>query len=244
MTRPIQNCFERYEKKYFLSPQQQRRLLQAIGSHVRMDFFGRYTISNLYYDTPDWRLIRASLEKPAYKEKLRVRSYGVPAADGKVFAELKKKYGGVVYKRRITVPAADVQPLLAGEKPLDAYGQIGREIGWFQQLYHAQPRVFIGYDRIAFAGVEDPELRITFDTNIRWRTTRLDLRAGEDGTPLLPDDRVLLELKLPGACPLWLAHALAGAGAVPVSFSKYGSCYCRYLLREQPIATKEVYPCA
>ena len=77
MTRPIQNCFERYEKKYFLSPEQQRQLLQAIGSHVKMDFYGRYTISNLYYDTPDWRLIRTSLEKPIYKEKLRVRSYGV-----------------------------------------------------------------------------------------------------------------------------------------------------------------------
>ena len=244
MTRPIQNCFARYEKKYFLSPQQQRQLLQAIGSYVKMDFYGRYTISNLYYDTPDWRLIRASLEKPVYKEKLRVRSYGVPAPDGKVFAELKKKYDGVVYKRRITVPVEDVQPLLTGETPLEAYGQIGREIDWFQKLYRAGPRVFIGYDRIAFAGVDDPELRITFDTNIRWRTTRLDLREGDDGAPLLPDDRVLLELKLPGVCPLWLARALAEAGAVPVSFSKYGSCYCRYLLREQPIATKEAFPCA
>lgn len=244
MTRPIQNCFERYEKKYFLSPRQQRQLLQAIGGYVKMDFYGQYTISNLYYDTQDWRLIRTSLEKPVYKEKLRVRSYGVPAPDGKVFAELKKKYDGVVYKRRITVPVDEAQPLLAGEKPLEAYGQIGKEISWFQQLYQAEPRVFIGYDRIAFAGVEDPELRITFDTNIRWRTTRLDLRAGDDGAPLLPDDRVLLELKLPGVCPLWLARALAETGAVPVSFSKYGSCYCRYLLREQPIAIKEVSPCA
>ena len=170
--------------------------------------------------------------------------FSVPAADGTVFAELKKKYDGVVYKRRITVPVGDVQPLLAGEKPLEDYGQIGKEIGWFQHLYQTGPRVFIGYDRIAFAGVEDPELRITFDTNIRWRTTRLDLRAGDDGAPLLPDDRVLLELKLPGVCPLWLARALAEAGAVPVSFSKYGSCYCRYLLHEQPIVTKEAYPCA
>ena len=179
-----------------------------------------------------------------YKEKLRVRSYGVPAPDGKVFAELKKKYKGVVYKRRITVPAAEVQPLLAGQRSLADYGQIGREIAWFQQLYDARPRVFIGYDRIAFAGVADPELRITFDTNIRWRTTQLELSAGDHGAPLLPDDRVLLEVKLPGVCPLWLAHALAEAGAVPVSFSKYGSCYCYHLLREQPVPLKEVFPCA
>ena len=161
-----------------------------------------------------------------------------------MFAELKKKYKGVVYKRRITVPAAEVQPLLAGQRSLADYGQIGREIAWFQQLYDTRPRVFIGYDRIAFAGVTDPELRITFDTNIRWRTTQLELGAGDHGAPLLPDDRVLLEVKLPGICPLWLAHALAKAGAVPVSFSKYGSCYCHHLLREQPVTLKEVFPCA
>ena len=175
MSQPIQSCFERYEKKYFLTPAGQKALLQIIAPYIKMDFYGKYTICNLYYDTPDWRLIRASLEKPVYKEKLRVRSYGVPALDGKVFAELKKKYKGVVYKRRITVPVAEVQPLLAGQRPLADYGQIGREIAWFQQLYDARPRVFIGYDRIAFAGVADPELRITFDTNIRWRTTQLEL---------------------------------------------------------------------
>ena len=248
MSQPIQNSFARYEKKYFLTPAGQKTLLQAIGSYIKMDFYGKYTICNLYYDTPDWRLIRASLEKPVYKEKLRVRSYGVPAGDGTVFAEIKKKYRGVVYKRRITVPADEVQALLAGGMPRvleHDYGQIGKEIAWFQHVYAAQPRVFIGYDRIAFAGVEDPELRITFDTNIRWRTAELDLRAGDYGAPLLPDDRVLLELKLPGVCPLWLSHALTAAGAVPVSFSKYGSCYCRYLLREQPVRTrKEAYPCA
>ena len=153
MSQSIQSCFERYEKKYFLTPAGQKALLQTIAPYIKMDFYGKYTICNLYYDTPDWRLIRASLEKPVYKEKLRLRSYGVPAPDGKVFAELKKKYKGVVYKRRITVPAAEVQPLLAGQRPLADYGQIGREIAWFQQLYDAHPRVFIGYDRIAFAGV-------------------------------------------------------------------------------------------
>ena len=247
MSQPIRNCFARYEKKYFLTPAGQKTLLQAIGPYIKMDFYGKYTICNLYYDTPDWRLIRASLEKPVYKEKLRVRSYGVPPEDGTVFAELKKKYKGIVYKRRITVPVSDAQPLLAGRMPKvleHDYGQIGREIAWFQKLYAAEPRVFIGYDRIAFAGVDDPELRITFDTNIRWRTTELDLRAGDHGAALLPDDRVLLELKLPGVCPLWLSHALDAAGAVPVSFSKYGSCYSRHLLRAEPASTWGQASCA
>ena len=239
-----QMVFKRYEIKYLMTHSQRDAVLEAMEPYMSMDAYGHSSIRNIYYDTPDFRLIRESLEKPVYKEKLRVRSYGVPAPDGKVFAELKKKYKGVVYKRRITVPAAEVQPLLAGQRSLADYGQIGREIAWFQQLYDARPRVFIGYDRIAFAGVADPELRITFDTNIRWRTTQLELSAGDHGAPLLPDDRVLLEVKLPGVCPLWLAHALAEAGAVPVSFSKYGSCYCHHLLREQPVPLKEVFPCA
>lgn len=249
MAEQVRCCFERYEKKYFLSPEQQARLLQLVQPYVKMDYYGRYTICNLYYDTPDWRLVRASLAKPVYKEKLRVRSYGVPAEDGKVFAELKKKYKGVVYKRRITVPVGEVQPLLAGQLSAEPYGQIGREIAWFQKVYQSAPRVFIGYDRIAFAGVEDPELRITFDTNLRWRDTELDLRLGDHGAPILPDDRVLMELKLPGTCPLWLSRILTEVRAVPVSFSKYGSCYCQHIVgtARQHFITKnpkEVFFCA
>ena len=241
MSQPIQSCFERYEKKYFLTPAGQKALLQTIAPYIKMDFYGKYTICNLYYDTPDWRLIRASLEKPVYKEKLRVRSYGVPAPDGKVFAELKKKYKGVVYKRRITVPAAEVQPLLAGQRSLADYGQIGREIAWFQQLYDARPRVFIGYDRIAFAGVADPELRITFDTNLRWRDTELDLRLGDHGAPITDPDMILMEIKFPGVCPLWLSRLLSREKVFPTSFSKYGACYRNHIL---PNIQKEGRTCA
>ena len=141
------------------------------------DRYGAYTICNIYYDTPDYRLIRASLEKPVYKEKLRVRSYGVPREDDPVFVELKKKFDGVVYKRRITTTLPEAGPLLAGEDAGAAFGQIGREIGYFQSFYHTAPRVFIGYDRLAFAGAEDPRVRITFDGNLRWRDT-----DGELGT--------------------------------------------------------------
>ena len=92
----IQYSFRRYEKKYFLSPRQQEQLLQRIAPYIKEDAFDSYTICNIYYDTPDWRLIRASLEKPAYKEKLRVRSYGVPTETDRVFVELKRKFDGVV----------------------------------------------------------------------------------------------------------------------------------------------------
>lgn len=129
---------------------------------------------------------------------------------------------------------ADIQGIVAVQRVIPGGDVQGA-------AFHIQG--LLGVDGIAFAGVADPELRITFDTNIRWRTTQLELSAGDHGVPA-PDDRVLLEVKLPGICPLWLAHALAEAGAVPVSFSKYGSCYCYHLLREQPVTLKEVFPCA
>lgn len=231
----IQFTFARYETKYFLTPAQQAAVLAALHAHAIPDEFGSYTICNLYYDTDDWRIIRASLEKPVYKEKLRVRSYGTPAQNGEVFAEIKKKCEGVVYKRRITAAAEAVMRDL-GLAALREGGQIGREIAWFQQLNRTRPRVFLAYDRTAFAAADDPSVRITFDQNIRWRTTALDLRAGSAGRPLLPDDRILMELKLPGVCPLWLSRLLSEVGAYPASFSKYGEFYRTQVLKN---ASKE-----
>lgn len=230
MADTTQYSFARYEQKYFLTPQQQAALLECIAPHIRRDVYGRYTICSLYYDTDDWRLIRASLEKPAYKEKLRVRSYGVPTDGGRVFVEIKKKYDGVVYKRRITASPADAAAFLRTGKSAQLLGQIGREIAWFQHTYRAGPKVFLAYDRAAFSGADDPAVRITLDTGIRWRTTALDLRRGDYGAPLLPPEQILMELKLPGACPLWLSRALTDIDARQTSFSKYGACYKTYIL--------------
>lgn len=114
MAAQIKTCFERYEKKYRLTAERQRAILQGMAPYMKKDAYGAYTICNIYYDTPDWRLIRTSLEKPVYKEKLRVRSYGVPGEDGRVFVELKKKYDGVVYKRRVTMRATRPFPFWRG----------------------------------------------------------------------------------------------------------------------------------
>ena len=223
-----QTCFKRYEKKYCLTKAQQRIILEGMRPYMKKDTYGEYTICNIYYDTDDWRLIRTSLEKPVYKEKLRVRSYGTPDRNGNVFVEIKKKYDGVVYKRRVTAGADEVHTFLNGICPAGRYGQIGQEILWFQRFYRTKPKVFIGYDRLAFAGIDDPELRITFDTNLRWRTTE-----------------VLMEIKIPDAAPLWLSRLLAEAGAYPTSYSKYGACY-RYDLPGTAARTKckEEIPCA
>ena len=239
----VQSCFKRYEKKYRLTPAQQRMIIEGMREHMTADEHAAYTLCNIYYDTADWSLIRTSLEKPVYKEKLRIRSYGTPTDGGKVFVELKKKYDGVVYKRRITAPAAGAVPFLAGVGG-DAYGQIGREIQWFQSFHRAQPRVFIAYDRLAFAGKEEPELRITFDTNLRWRDTDLDLRCGDYGAPIDDADMVLMEIKIPGVCPLWLSRLLSEAEAYPTSFSKYGACYKNHLRPALQKKYKEGLHCA
>lgn len=245
MSDKIQSSFQRYEKKYRLTAEQERALLRGMTPYMKEDVYGRYSISNIYYDTDRFHLIRASLEKPVYKEKLRVRSYGVPGNQDKVFVELKKKFDGVVYKRRITTQAQWAEPFLMNGLPIEKLPeedqQIGREIQWFQKLYQARPQVFIAYDRLAFAGVEDPELRITFDTGLRWRADRLDLRLGDDGFPLMETGQVLMEVKIPGACPLWLSQLLGELEIFPASFSKYGTCYQRHLIRNQ---TKEGYFCA
>ena len=242
MNPTIITCFERVEKKYFLTPGQYTSFIHDLAPYVRQDAYGDYTICNLYYDTDDFRLIRASLEKPVYKEKLRVRSYGVPADDDTVFVELKKKFDGIVYKRRITATPHAAQRLLHGLRTDNPPGQIQREIEYFQSFYHTAPKVFIAYDRQAYQGVENSALRITFDRALRYRLERLDLQQGDDGAPILGTDDILMEIKIPGACPLWLCRLLSEHGARPVSFSKYGEVYRAHILRDtRKIFTKEMY---
>lgn len=231
MTANTKFSFERYEKKFFLTPQQQEILIDYIKDYTVSDVYGKYSLCNIYYDTDDWRLIRASLEKPVYKEKLRVRSYGVPEKQGKVFVEIKKKFDGVVYKRRIDMTADKVENYLSGKDTDCCDSQIGNEIQWFQKLYHSKPKVYIGYDRIAFAGIEDPELRITFDTNLRWRESNLDLTKGDYGQLIIPRDQVLMEIKIPGACPMWLTEILTELELYSTSFSKYGTVYRDFILK-------------
>lgn len=228
----IQHSFQRYEKKFLLTPRQHQAILPLIEPWMEADRYGDYTICSLYYDTEIFDLIRASVQKPPYKEKFRLRSYGVPGNEDRVFGEIKKKFDGVVYKRRVAAPLAEMEQFLAGGELAHESPQIQREIHWFLRCHPIEPRVFIGYDRTAYAGREDPELRITFDRNIRWRTHDLDLRAGDHGAPVLEEERVVMEVKLPQAAPLWLVRALGQVEAYPTSFSKIGACYQRHIAGE------------
>lgn len=220
-----QNIFKRYELKYLLTEVQQERLLKEMEPHMAMDAHGQSTIRNIYYDTENYRLIRRSMERPAYKEKLRVRSYGAAAADENVFVELKKKYQSVVYKRRTAMPETLAKSWLSGSFSPDA-GQIGREIEYFRDYYCSlHPVLFLSYEREAFCCTDGGDFRMTFDRNILCRQEELSLSAGAWGAPILSGGLVLLEVKTSGAIPLWLTHFLSREQCHKTSFSKYGKAY-------------------
>ncbi len=221
--------FKRVEKKYLLTEDRYDALFRRIGAHLKPDEFGRSTVLSLYLDTPDHRIIRNSIEAVDYKEKLRLRSYGTAGAGSEVFLELKKKYKGVVYKRRAVMTLAEAERYLAqGEKPHES--QIMSEIDWAMKLYgRPKPAMMIACEREAWFDGEHRDLRLTFDRGIRYRERELHLGAGSAGTILLPENTVLLEIKTGGAMPLWLAHALDAEKILPGSFSKYGAAYARSL---------------
>ena len=239
-----QDVFKRVEKKYLLDRAQYASLLAGIRPHgLTPDGFGRYTVANIYYDTADYELIRLSLQKPVYKEKLRLRVYGTAInPDSPSYVEIKKKVDGVVYKRRTSLPLREaVQALQLRHMP-EGCGQIGREIDWLVQRKPLQPKALIAYDREAYASENEPELRLTFDHRIRFRAESCDLTLGSAGWLLLPADQTLLEIKLPGVMPIWLCRLLQDCRARPVSFSKYGTAYVRYL--SAPVLAQERKPFA
>lgn len=216
--------FRRVELKYLLTPEKMQVLCGVLLPRVRPDAYGRTTVCSIYFDTPDRRLIRASLERPVYKEKLRLRTYGVPEPDSPAFVELKKKFQGVVYKRRIELPYREAFGWLTGGAPPRQETQITREIEWFLAFYGSlTPAAVLCADRTAFDGERD--LRITFDENIRWRDGDFDLRSGDGGAPLTAPGDTLMEIKASGGMPLWLSDALSRFGIWPTAFSKYGRAY-------------------
>ncbi len=223
--------FRRVEKKYMLDSAAYHRFMEIISSYMQEDEYGLSSICNLYYDTENYELVRRSIEKPVYKEKMRLRSYGVPAPGDDVFLELKKKYDGVVYKRRVELPLEEAYRSIA-ERKLTHEGQIEAEITYFLNQYELAPRVFLAYDRIAMLGKADRDLRVTFDFRIRSRVRDIDLEDGDAGEMLFDDDRVLMEIKASGSYPFWLVHALERCGIYPISFSKYGMVYKKYLFSE------------
>lgn len=221
-----QSVFKRYELKYILTREQKQRIVEAMEPYMELDEYGRTTIRNIYFDTEDYRLVRRSIEKPEYKEKLRIRSYFRAEKGTKVFVELKKKYKKVVYKRRISLSEEEAMSWVCGEEQCTKNTQISNEVDYFISYYkNLRPAVFLSYEREAYFAKDGSDFRVTFDDNILCRQKDLSLEAEVYGTPLLEEDMVLLELKCSGGIPMWMTHVLSQERIYKTSFSKYGTAY-------------------
>ena len=229
-----QMTFKRYEIKYMLTRQQYQELKSLLHEYAEPDPYPHSSILSLYYDTDDYRLIRRSIERPVYKEKLRLRRYGGDDPKDDIYVELKKKYDGIVYKRRVSMSYTDALHYMGKAYAEPCRGgdykdrQIMKEIDYAKQIYEGlAPRVLITYERDSYFGKEDHDFRMTFDTDIRYRTDNLSLMDGTDGTDLIDEDQVLLEIKTPGGLPMWMVQFLSEHNIYKTSFSKYGAAYMK-----------------
>lgn len=229
--------FNRREVKYMLNDDEKDALLSIIFDYMNPDPFNKggktYAISNLYLDTSADELIIKSLEKPAFKEKIRLRSYGQVNLTDKVFLESKKKYLGVVNKRRTNFILSDVynyfETKRIPENPsVKMNRQVMREIDYIMHFYPIKPKVFISYDRLAFFEKNNSDFRLTIDTNIRTRREDLRLDSPAYGEQLLERGQWLMEAKAFKAFPLWFVHFLSRRRIFSTSFSKYGAEYKKY----------------
>ena len=226
---------KRYELKYLLNADQTEFLRKRLKGRMEADQYGKTSIASLYYDTPTYQLIRTSVEKPEFKEKIRLRSYGLATEESPVFLELKRKAYGIVYKRRVQTTIPLVKKFFSGEGDICAPGQINKEITVFRDHYKTLvPACMIIYDRAAYF---EPggDLRLTIDENPRYRTNDLTLTQSLDGISLLDEGWTVLEIKVQDAVPLWLCEILSAGGIRKGSFSKYGEAYRQQLAKAQII---------
>ncbi|MBQ9020348.1 polyphosphate polymerase domain-containing protein [Candidatus Saccharibacteria bacterium] len=232
---PIQEVFRREEVKYCLTPEKADLLLQEIAPHIKPDKYPTGTNSSIYFDTRDGYLALHSLEKPLYKEKIRIRSYSCPTTlDSTIFIEIKKKFDGIGNKRRIAVKLRDFYTYLETGSLITENPQIRRELDYCFKFYNLIPYLYLAYDRHSYAGAapEDSTFRLTFDRNIRYRTTNLRLETPGKDTLYFNNGEIIMEAKALDAYPLWFTRALSKLKIYPVSFSKYGKV-CQKLYYHQ-----------
>lgn len=233
----LKNVFQRKETKYLIPTTQFDSFLKDLKKQMQIDEYGLHTILSLYFDTPDDRFITNSMTKPKYKEKFRVRSYGIPKETSMVFLEIKKKVNGIVYKRRMPLTYAEYLQWLDQKHFLkNEDEQIPQEVNWlFKRNPDLSPKTMIMYERMSLFGTSDPDFRVTFDQNIRFRSTNLDLSITGEETLVAPEIGVLMEVKALGAYPLWFVELLNDYQLRKGSFSKYAETYQRHLF----VQTKE-----
>lgn len=244
------STFKRFEMKFLLNKNQFDALVPRLLEYMNPDKYCQsgknYSIYNIYYDTSDNHLIRASLSKPYYKEKLRLRSYNSPTSlDEKVFLELKKKTDGIVHKRRAAMTLQEAYEFIQSGKRPRAKGymneQVVNEISYFLSYNKVNPAAYISYSRMAFFGKADKDFRVTFDCDIKTRRNDIQLEKGSFGDQLLGKGQYLLEVKISQSVPMWLSNILADLKIYKTSFSKYGTEYKNYCLSNEAKETSVAF---
>lgn len=241
-----EKVFDRIEKKYLLTKRDKRELLKFIKKNMRKDSYHESEVRNIYFDNHNFDLISQSIDWVDFKEKIRARYY-----DGydRVFMELKTKIhararskededieDNVGYKRRVMITLSDFNELIGHRATLESLArrsietrhdlQIAREIDYLIEHFELRPQIFIAYHRESYK--DDQGLRITFDENLRYRTTDLSFIQGKHDTIYFKDNHnIIMEVKADGVIPLWLVHELSELRLYPQQFSKIGKVYER-----------------
>lgn len=227
--------FNRNELKYIVKSNVQKDLVAALKPYMCMDEFGDeegfYSISNIYYDTHDYYFYQQNINRDVFRQKLRLRAYGKASLEDTVFLEIKKKYKGVVYKRRTLMKLKDAYRFLEPSVKLEdlknfdnSNPQILREIYFLKTFYKLEPKMVLSYDRQAFQGINDPEVRVTFDRSLRSRNYDLRIEHGSYGANFVDNGMMLMEVKVGASVPLWLVRILNEFSCRRQRFSKYSAC--------------------
>jgi len=227
--------FRRVEKKYIINKEQYEKLIPELKKYMNEDKYGKSTICNIYFDTNQYELIRHSITKPYYKEKVRLRSYNTPQNENwKVYLEIKRKVDSVVGKRRIEMTLADFNNYIENPKGLEnSNAQIKKELDYTFKLYNLKPAMYISYERTAFYQKDNMDFRATFDSNVLARYYDLNLEDGSYGDLLMNPEYYILEIKTLGSIPMWFVKIINELEIKPGNFSKYGEAYEQLIMKKQ-----------
>lgn len=224
--------FKRIEKKFVIKQDQFNLLFSKLMEVMEYDSYciknKFYTIHNIYFDDSYNSIIRHSITKPYFKEKLRVRSYNeIISEDDKFFVEIKKKMNGTVYKRREVISLKDWSNFICDDN------QVLKEVNHLIHYFKLVPKVYISYDRIALVGKNDSQFRITFDYNIRSRREHLNLNSNSLDKYVVAKDMYIMEIKINQSMELWLSKLLSELNIYSSSFSKYAVEYTNFIREEK-----------
>jgi hypothetical protein len=225
--------FTRYELKYLITFDTYRTLADTLIPYMQYDPFGdkqgRYSIFSLYFDSPDRKIYYETMNRAAFRQKLRLRIYNSASIDDSAYFEVKQKFKNVVNKRRTAIQLSDAYRFIekrADVSDLENYSasnkQVLKEIRSFRDVYRLAPAVIVGYDRQAFHGIDDTDLRITFDYHLTCRNDNYRLENGmHNGAYFVPPNLVVLEVKVKHSVPLWLTKLLSEFRCPLRSVSKF-----------------------